>query len=118
MTITAPPILRNSALAWPLTVGLGAAFGLPTAAAAGASGLLCLANLAALALVGPKFVESLARSEGGGLWGPLLVFKTIAMLVVMLRLLEVLPPLGIGLGLSSLMFGALMTALTARPAEV
>jgi len=113
--ITAPPILRNSALAWPLTVALGAAFGLPTAVAAGASGLLCLVNLAALAVVGPRFVDSLARLEGGGLWGPLLVMKTVVMLAVMLRLLEVLPPLGVGLGLTSLMFGALITALSARP---
>jgi len=115
---TTPPILRNSALAWPLTVCLAAMFGLPTAAAAGASGLLCVVNLAALAIVGPRFIDSLARSEGGGLWGPLLVLKTAVVIAVLVRLLEWLPPLGIGLGLSSLMFGALMTALSARPQEV
>ncbi len=115
---TLPPILRNSALAWPLTVGLGAAFGEATAWAAGAAGLLAVANMGAMSFVGSRFIASLSRAEGGGLWGPLLIIKTGLMVGVVTELLEVLPPLGVGLGLSSLMFGALLTALTATPHEV
>lgn len=113
-----PPILRNSALAVPFTVGLGAAFGGDEAMAAGLTGLIVVANLGALAFAGPKVVHLLAHEGRTGLWGPALILKTALMLGLTLQLAQWLPPLGVGLGLSSMMFGAFLTALTVPSYEV
>jgi hypothetical protein len=115
---TPPPILRNCLLAVPVSVGLGAAFGEATALAAAAAAVLMVVNIGAMSFVGSRFVASLARSEGGGLWGPLLIMKTGLMLTVVVELMEALSPLGVGLGLSTLLFGALFTGLSATPHEV
>lgn len=108
---TNPPILRNCALALPVAIGLGALWGADHALAAAASGLLVLANLWVLTILGPRLVTSIAREELSALWAAALVAKFLLLAGGLLALLKVLPPLGLAFGFVPLLVGTLITAL-------
>jgi hypothetical protein len=86
--------------------------------AAALSAGLMLANVAAFAWVGPRFVTSLANGEGGGLWGPLLIVKMGLMLGITVELAQRLPAEGVALGLSPIFFGTVGALVFARPAPL
>jgi hypothetical protein len=111
MTTTNPPILRNSALALPAAVALAALWGGDHAVAAAISGLLTLANLWVLTVVGPRLVTAIAREELSALWAAALVAKFILLTGALIGLLRILPPLGLALGFVPLVLGTLVTAL-------
>ncbi len=99
----------------PLPVGRGAGRGADVALGAALGAALMLANLAAFAWVGPRFVASLAAGEGGGLWGPLLFAKWGLMVGLVVELAQRLPAEGVALGLSPLFFGTVGALVFARP---
>ena len=108
---TNPPILRNCALALPVAIGVAALWGADHALAAAASGLLVLANLWVLTVLGPRFVTALAREEISALWAAALLAKFILLAGLLIGLVKVLPPLGLAFGFIPLLIGTLATAL-------
>ena len=111
MTTTTPPILRNAALAMPVAVGIAALWGPDHALAATVSGLLVLANLWVLSILGPRLVTAVAREELSGLWAAALAAKFLLLAAALVGLVKVLPPLGIALGFVPLLAGTLITAI-------
>jgi hypothetical protein len=113
--ITLNAILKSTACTLPIPVAMGAWFGVEMATTAALAALLMFANLASMAWVGPRFVQSLAAGEGGGLWGPMLFAKTGIMLGLTVELAQRLPAEGVALGLSPLFFGTVGALVFARP---
>lgn len=114
---TNPPILRNSALALPVAVALGAAHSGEGALGAGLASLLVLGNLWVLSVVGPRLVKSLADGEFPGLWAAALVAKFFLLVGGFVGLVQVLPPIGVAMGFVPLMVGTLATAVQLAQAE-
>jgi hypothetical protein len=112
-----PPILRNSALAAPVSVGLAAFFGWDHAVAAAVSSALVLGNAWALSKLGPAVVGRIARGERVAPLAALLLGKMIVFFGVYLFLLRFLPGLGLGLGFVSLTLGTLLTGLSPADAQ-
>jgi hypothetical protein len=112
-----PPILRFSALAAPLAVAAGAAWGTDVALAAAISAGLALTNLWAWSVLGPRLVGSLAADDGGsGLFAAALATKTLLVLgLVAWLLVSGWSPVGLALGLVPLPIGTLLAALLVRP---
>lgn len=115
MMTALPPILKFSALSLPIPVGLGALLSAGAAGAAAIVGVVMVLNIAAYAFAGPRFLRSLAASEGGGIWGPLLLLKSSAMLLIVMELAQRLPAEGVALGLCPLFLGAVGIVAFARP---
>ncbi|MBW1879911.1 MAG: hypothetical protein JRJ84_16230 [Deltaproteobacteria bacterium] len=107
--ITPRTILRDSALAIPLLVPVGYWFeGALGALAVVASGLVALGNLALLAWLVHRVMDSATQGGGGG--AVLLVMgKLVIVLCAYAALLSLFPPLGVALGL-----GAAVLGLSAR----
>lgn len=109
---THPPILRNSVLATPITLGVAAGFGVEHAIAAGVSSAVVLLNLWVLSILVPPMTRALARGEPtAGLWGAALIAKFVLLFGTYYLLFRVLPPFGLGLGFVSLMVGTLITGI-------
>lgn len=119
---THPPILRNSVLATPITLGVAAVFGLATgspsasraaelAVAAAVSSGVVLLNLWVLSVLVPPMIRAIARQEAPLLWSSALVAKFILLFVTYYLLFQFLPPFGLGLGFISLMVGTLITGI-------
>ena len=114
---TNPPILKNSALVLPFAVAVGALWGIDFAIAAAASGLLALANLWVLSVLGPRLVTAIAREEFSALWVAALVAKFILLAALLVGMVQFLPPLGIALGFVPLLVGTLITAVQLAQAD-
>jgi uncharacterized membrane-anchored protein len=115
-----PPILKFSALSWPIPVGVGAAMDLGTAAtgtalAAAIAGVVMLGNIAVYVFAGPRFVRSIAADEGGGLWGAMLLLKSSVVLLLVIEMATRLSPQGVALGLCPLLLGTVGAAVFAKP---
>jgi hypothetical protein len=108
---TDPPILRNSALATPFALAVGALFGWDHVLAAAVSSAVLVGNLWVLSILGPPLVRSLARGTQPALWVAALLAKFVLLFGVYALLFQFLPPLGLGLGVVTLMMGTLLTGL-------
>lgn len=106
-----PPILRNSLIATPITVGLASSFGVDHAVAAGVSSALVLVNFWVLSVLGPPIVRALARGESPALWVAALLAKFALFFGAYYLLFQILPPFGLGLGFVSLLIGTLLTGI-------
>ncbi len=113
---TPSAIFKSTALSLPIPVAIGAWFGPEMAMAATLSGVLMLANMAAFTWVGPRFVQSLANGQGGGIWGGLLIAKMSLMLGITVELAQRLPAEGVALGLTPIFFGTVGALVFAPPA--
>ncbi|MBX2799383.1 MAG: hypothetical protein KTR31_17035 [Myxococcales bacterium] len=109
--MTNPPIFRNSILTWPVGVAIGAAIGTDYALAAGVSGALCVANIWVLSVLGPRLVSSVAKEEFAGMWLAALGAKFVILAGLLLALVRIFPPLGVGLGFVPLLLGTLITGI-------
>jgi hypothetical protein len=109
-----PPILKTSAAAWPVLVGVGAASGPSVALGAVVAGGLVISSLGVGVFAGQRFVASLEAQQGGGVWGSLLLSKSALVLAAFVALAERLPPQGLALGLCTLLVGAFGAALLPR----
>jgi len=104
--ITPRTILRDSALAIPLLVPLGYWLeGALGAIAVVASGLVAIGNLALLAWLVRRLVNSATRGGGGGVVVLLVMGKLVIVLCAYAVLLSLLPPLGVALGLGAAVLG-------------
>ena len=109
-----PPILKTSALAWPVLVGIGAAWSPSVALGTVLAGAVVLLSLGVGVFAGRRFAASMEAQEGGGIWGSLLLMKSVFVLLAFVQLVERLPAQGLALGLCTLLAGAVGTVLLPR----
>lgn len=128
---TTLPILKNSALAIPLGIVIGAFAGPADAVAALVSSLVVIGNLWLLHILSARALAALARQysekspgddsgESGAevmLWMGALGAKFVLLLLLYLGMLKFLSPFGLAMGFVPMLVGVLVTGIQLALAE-